>query len=119
MSSGGAGGGFSSQVLVWATAAFVLGAPVGFLGNLARMSGGGGLGFRLTVPLIAFCETSVRLSTEAHEAGSTAGATWNVVRVVAAVAALALVGHAVWSWRNGRRQQQTVACTALMQEEKG
>jgi hypothetical protein len=94
--------GIASQILVWGVAAFIFGAPVGLLGNLARVSGMGGLAFRLTVPLIAFCETSMRLSTEVHQAGPIAGMTWTVVRLAACAIALTLVGHTIWNWRRGR-----------------
>ncbi len=97
-------GGEVAHILPWGIAAFFLGAPCGILGNLARISGLGGLAFRLTVPFVAFCETSVRLSGEAREASSTAVATWNVVRVSAVLIALALVGHAIWRARDRRRQ---------------
>ncbi|MCX5150520.1 hypothetical protein OHB36_27780 [Streptomyces sp. NBC_00320] len=87
------------QILVWGIAAFVFGAPLGLVGNVARFPGIGGLLFRLLVPLIAFFEATQRLSTEADLQGPYFAITWNVIRVAACVAALALLGHTVWSWR--------------------
>ncbi|WP_234363438.1 hypothetical protein [Streptomyces sp. TN58] len=87
------------QILLWGTAAFVLGAPVGIMGNVARTPGVGGLLFRLIVPFTAFFEATQRLSVEADSEGAVFALTWNVTRVAACVAAVALVGHTVWSWR--------------------
>lgn len=67
--SHGSGGELASKILVWGTAAFVFGAPVGLFGNLARTRGIGGLPFRLLIPLTAFYETSMRLATEAPSQG--------------------------------------------------
>ncbi|WP_308011875.1 hypothetical protein [Actinacidiphila acidipaludis] len=88
----------TGQALVWVAAAFVLGAPVGFLGNVARTPGIGGLPFRLLVPLIACFEATERLGTEARAQGTAFSVTWNVTRVAAVVCAAVLVGHTVWSW---------------------
>ncbi|MET8011233.1 hypothetical protein ABZU86_01515 [Streptomyces sp. NPDC005271] len=87
------------QIRVWGIAAFVFGAPVGLLGNVARTPGIGGLLFRLLVPLIAFFEATQRLSTETDSQGPVFAITWNVVRGAACVIAVALIGHTVWSWR--------------------
>ncbi|MFJ9646345.1 hypothetical protein [Streptomyces sp. NPDC101206] len=88
-----------AQILVWGMAAFVFGAPVGLMGNVARTPGIGGLPFRLLVPLTAFFEATQRLSVEADSQGPVFAVTWNVTRVAACVVAVALVGHTVWSWR--------------------
>ncbi|MGW1774050.1 hypothetical protein [Streptomyces sp. NPDC002104] len=90
------------QALVWGMAALVFGAPLGFMGNVARTPGVGGLPFRLLVPLIAFFEATQRLSVEADSRGPVFGATWNATRVAACVVAVVLVGHTVWSWRDRR-----------------
>lgn len=103
MGSGASGGVVSSQMFVWGTAAFILGAPAGFLGNLARIPGASGLGFRLVVPFVAFYETSMRLSVESDGQGQVVGMTWDVIRFAAGAVALALVGHTIWSWWHGRR----------------
>lgn len=95
--------GAASSILLWGTSAFVLGAPVGFLGNVARTPGIGGLPFRLVVPLIAFYETSTRLDVEARGLGPVVVVTWHVIRVAAVIAALSLAGHTIWSWRRARR----------------
>ncbi|MFF1493528.1 hypothetical protein [Streptomyces sp. NPDC058304] len=87
------------QILVWGIAAFVFGAPVGLMGNVARTPGVGGLLFRLVVPLIAFFEATQRLSVEADSQGPVFAITWNVTRIAACVVAVALMGHTVWSWR--------------------
>lgn len=92
----------TGQIAVWVIAAFVLGAPLGFLGNMARTPGIGGLLFRLLVPLIAFFEATQRLNTEADSQGTTFSATWNAVRVAAVISAVALVGYTVWRWRSRR-----------------
>ncbi|MEU4355953.1 hypothetical protein [Streptomyces virginiae] len=87
------------KILLWGTAAFVFGAPVGLMGNVARTPGVGGLLFRLVVPLTAFFEATQRLRVEADSEGAVFALTWNVTRVGACVAAVALVGHTVWSRR--------------------
>ncbi|MFB7983167.1 hypothetical protein [Streptomyces vinaceus] len=100
MESGTSGAG---QILVWGMAAFVFGAPLGLMGNVARTPGIGGLLFRLLVPLIAFFEATQRLSVEADSQGPVFSATWNVTRVAACAVAIALVGQTVWSGRVRRR----------------
>ncbi|MFD5780734.1 hypothetical protein [Streptomyces sp. NPDC126933] len=107
--SGGSGEGLASSILVWGIAAFAFGAPVGLVGNLARTPGIAGLPFRLLVPLIAFIETSERLSTEADSQGLIVAITWNAIRVVTAVVAVAPVGHTVWSWRARRSRPKARA----------
>ncbi|MFC8256091.1 hypothetical protein ACFUNF_00100 [Streptomyces sp. NPDC057291] len=104
--AGASGEGLTSRILVWGIAAFAFGAPVGLVGNLARTPGITGLPFRLLVPLIAFIETSQRLRVEADSQGLIVAITWNAIRVVAAVVAVALVGHTVWSWRARRSQPE-------------
>ncbi|MFE2877364.1 hypothetical protein ACFXG6_27495 [Streptomyces roseus] len=93
----------AGQILVWGIAAFVFGAPLGLMGNVARIPGIGGLPFRLLVPLIAFFEATQRLNVEADSQGPVFSATWNVTRVAACAVALALVGQTVWSGRTRRR----------------
>ncbi len=102
MNPGNPGEGISSQILVWGTAAFILGAPIGLFGNLARIPGIEGLGFRLIVPIIAFCESSMRLSVEVNNQVSAVGMTWNIIRLVAGAVALALAGRTILSWWHGR-----------------
>ncbi|MEU3629605.1 MULTISPECIES: hypothetical protein [Streptomyces] len=87
------------RIFAWGVLAFVLGAPMGLFGNLARISGLSGLPFRLSVPVIAYVETSWRLDVEAAAAGPGAEATWSATRVLAVLAVIALVGHTVWGWR--------------------
>ncbi|MFF3430503.1 hypothetical protein [Streptomyces sp. NPDC002602] len=99
VSGASSGGDGSSGILMWGMAAFLFGAPVGLFGNLARIPGIAGLSFRLLIPLIAFYETSVRLDVEAATAGPVPEATWSTIRVLAALAAVALVGHTLWRWR--------------------
>lgn len=103
--SGGAYEGLTSKMLAWGLAAFVLGAPLGFLGNLARTPGIGGLPFRLLVPLIAFLETSQRLVVEADSQGLTTDITWNAIRVVALVTAVVLIVHSAQDWWRDRRSR--------------
>lgn len=93
----------SAQILVWGTAAVVFGAPLGILGNLARVPGIGGLAFRLLIPLVAFIETSARLSAEADGRARAVVMTWDVVRFAAGAVALVLVGHTIRRWWHGRR----------------
>lgn len=100
----GSSGGELTHILPWGIAAFILGAPCGLLGNLAKIPGPGGLVFRLTVPFVAFCETSMRLSADARGANSNSVDTWQVVRVGAVVIAVAIVGYAIWTWWGRRRQ---------------
>ncbi|WP_328912656.1 MULTISPECIES: hypothetical protein [unclassified Streptomyces] len=94
------------KVLVWGSAAFVFGAPVGLVGNVARTPCVGGLLFRLLVPLIAFFEATQRLNTEADAQGMTFSMTWNAIRVVAVISAVALVGHTAWGWRTRRSRTE-------------
>lgn len=96
---------------LWGALAFVFGAPVGLIGNLARIPGVSGLLFRLLGPLIAFVETSWRLDAEAAAAGPTAESTWSTIRVLAVLAAVVLAGHSVWGWR-GRRDSPKVGADA-------
>ncbi|MFD7785128.1 hypothetical protein ACFV4Q_18780 [Streptomyces nojiriensis] len=109
MEVGASGGGSLSGIMVWGTLAFVFGAPVGFLGNLARVPGVGGLFFRLLIPLVAFYETSMRLTEESRGAGPVVGITWNAVRFGAVAVALALVGHVIWNWWHSRRTRSLEA----------
>ncbi|MGZ9930706.1 hypothetical protein ACXNSR_12495 [Streptomyces sp. NC-S4] len=103
------GGGSLSGIMAWGTLAFVFGAPVGFLGNLARLQGIGGLFFRLLIPLVAFYETSMRLTNESLGQDPVVMATWNAVRIVAVAVAFALVGHVIWNWWNARRTRAVEA----------
>lgn len=89
-------GGLPPGILLWGTLAFVFGAPIGFLGNVARVPGIGGLFFRLLIPLVAFYETSMRLATEARGPDFTVVATWSSIRVIAVAVAVALVVHTIW-----------------------
>ncbi|MFI0260849.1 hypothetical protein ACH4OW_17635 [Streptomyces sp. NPDC017056] len=107
LESGASGENIFSRILIWGIAAFALGAPVGLLGNLARVPGVGGLPFRLIIPLVAFFETSMRLMAEADGQGPVVGITWNVIRFAAGAVALTLVGHTVWSWWHTRRTRSS------------
>ncbi|MFD7665592.1 hypothetical protein [Streptomyces sp. NPDC059788] len=109
LESGTSGENLSTRILVWGIAAFALGAPVGLLGNLARVPGIGGLPFRLIIPLVAIFETSMRLTTEGDGQGAVVGVTWNVTRFVAGAVALVLVGHTIWSWWHARRMRSSKA----------
>ncbi|MER5874266.1 hypothetical protein [Streptomyces sp. NPDC002044] len=102
----GSTSGLSSGILVWGTAAFVLGAPLGLTGNLARTPGFGGLPFRLLIPLIAFYETSMRITGEALGQATVVMVTWQAMRGAAVVAAVALVGHTVRDWRRARLRRR-------------
>ncbi|MFE6551690.1 hypothetical protein ACFVHS_25270 [Streptomyces sp. NPDC057746] len=104
--SGGSEHDLMSRILFWGIAAFIFGAPVGIIGNLARTPGIAGLPFRLLGPLIAFFETSQRLSTEADLQGLIVEITWNVIRAASAVVAVVFVGHAVWRWRARRSRPE-------------
>ncbi|MEU9163140.1 hypothetical protein AB0D29_23095 [Streptomyces sp. NPDC048424] len=90
--------GVSSGILIWGLGAVLFGAPMGLFGNLARIPGMGGLLFRLLVPLIAYVETSARLKAEADSAGQFVEVTWSTIRVIAVLAAVALVAHTAWEW---------------------
>ncbi|THA37438.1 hypothetical protein E6W17_20870 [Streptomyces sp. A1547] len=103
MATGVSSGGTSSKIEAWAFFAFAFGAPLGFLGNVARVPGVGGLFFRLLIPLVAYYEMSMRLADEARGLDSIIVNLWTVIRVIAVVAALAMVGHTIWSfWRDRR-----------------
>ncbi|MDK9498684.1 hypothetical protein QEZ40_003877 [Streptomyces katrae] len=86
-------------------AAFILGAPVGILGNLARASGAKGLAFRLAVPAVALLEMYMRLMYEASGEKSIIVNTWIATLVAAVITVLAVVGHTVFSWRRAARTQ--------------
>ncbi|WP_282795056.1 hypothetical protein [Streptomyces sp. CC224B] len=92
-----------TKIVFWGVAALILGAPVGFAGNLARISGPAGLPFRLVIPLIAFYETSDRLGTEIDSHDLVGQVTLNGIRVVAGAAAVALAWHTARAWRRARR----------------
>ncbi|MEU9037734.1 hypothetical protein AB0D45_22915 [Streptomyces sp. NPDC048352] len=100
---GTSGGGSLSKILVWGTLAFAFGAPVGFLGNVARIPGVGGLFFRLLIPVVAFYETSMRLDGESRGASSVVVHTWHTIRFIAVAVACALVVHVIWRWLHERR----------------
>ncbi|MDX2389138.1 MULTISPECIES: hypothetical protein [unclassified Streptomyces] len=94
-----------SQILAWGAAAFILGAPVGLFGNIARTPGIAGIPFRLLIPLAAFYETSVRLETEAPSLGSDVTITWQVIRLVAVAAFVAVPVHGLMAWRSRRSRR--------------
>ncbi|MFB7256812.1 hypothetical protein [Streptomyces nojiriensis] len=96
-----------SAILFWGVAAFVLGAPVGILGNLARASGAAGLTFRLIVPAMALLETYVRLTNEANGEKSIIVNTWIATLLAATAAVLAILGHAIFFRWNARRAHST------------
>ncbi|MZF88440.1 hypothetical protein GTY56_26205 [Streptomyces sp. SID5643] len=96
-------GASSSGIALWGLLAFIFGAPVGLLGNLAQAPGIGGLFFRLLVPLVAFYETSARLEAESHGTSQLVLGTWTTVRFTAVAIAIAMVGHTVWGWWRSRR----------------
>ncbi|AZM93952.1 hypothetical protein D1J60_35085 (plasmid) [Streptomyces sp. W1SF4] len=102
----GSGNSGQGQIVVWGLAAFVFGAPLGLMGNVARTPGFASVLFRLLVPFIAFFEATQRLRVEAASQGTVFAVTWNVTRVAACVVALALVGHAVWSRRVRRSRAE-------------
>ncbi|MFF5828776.1 hypothetical protein [Streptomyces bacillaris] len=106
---GASGEGISSKIFVWGVAAFVFGAPLGFLGNVARVPGVGGLPFRLLVPLVAIYEASVRLATEVNGQSAIVAITWNGVRFAAIAVAAILVGHTAWSWWRGRGNHRSLS----------
>ncbi|MGW0799227.1 hypothetical protein [Streptomyces sp. NPDC002692] len=107
----GANDGLFSRALFWGASAFVLGAPVGFLGSMARrMPGIGGLGVRLVVPLIAFFEASLRAYDSQDRVVEVV---WASVRALSAAAVVLLVGHAVWSWWRGRGVRQPAPAKRL------
>ncbi|MFD8805464.1 hypothetical protein [Streptomyces sp. NPDC059597] len=100
LESSGAG---SSGIALWGVLALVFGAPLGLLGNIARVPGIGGLFFRLLIPLVAFYETTMRLETESRGPSQVVLATWTTVRFTAVAVAVALVGHTAWTWWRSRR----------------
>ncbi|MFG2227625.1 hypothetical protein [Streptomyces sp. NPDC048644] len=99
--------GAGSKIEAWGVLAFAFGAPLGFLGNVARVPGVGGLFFRLLIPLVAFYEASKRLTGESRGQGLVVINTWNAVRFIAVAVAFALVGHAIWSWWRVRRTRSS------------
>lgn len=109
LEAGASGEGIYSKIFVWGVAAFVFGAPLGFLGNVARVPGIGGLPFRLLVPLIAIYEASVRLATEVNGRSAIVAITWNGVRFAAITIAAILMGHTAWSWWRGRRNRPSLS----------
>lgn len=100
LDSSGAG---SSGIALWGVLAFIFGAPLGLLGNIARVPGIGGLLFRLLIPLVAYYETSMRLENESRGPSQVVLGTWATVRFAAVAVAVALVGHTVWVWWRSRR----------------
>ncbi|MEU4351092.1 hypothetical protein [Streptomyces sp. NPDC023838] len=92
------------HVYIWAACAVIFGAPLGFIGNVARTPGIGGLPFRLLIPVITVFEANERLKAEADTQALIV--TLNTVRIGACVVAVALVGHTVWSWRTRRSRTE-------------
>ncbi|MEU5439106.1 hypothetical protein AB0G73_38060 [Streptomyces sp. NPDC020719] len=92
------------HIAVWAAFAVIFGAPLGFIGNVARTPGIGGLPFRLLIPVVTVFEANERLRAEADTQVLTV--TLNTVRIGACVVAVALVGHTVWSWRTRRSRTE-------------
>ncbi|MFC8867345.1 hypothetical protein ACFUAC_06790 [Streptomyces sp. NPDC057148] len=110
----GAGDGLFSRALLWGTAAFVFGAPVGLLGSMARTPGIGGLGFRMIIPLIAFFEASQRQAAGVDDSqGGVVEMVWASIRALSVVAVVLLVGHTAWSWWHGRRTRQPAPAKRL------
>ncbi|MFD7629275.1 hypothetical protein ACFV7Q_25155 [Streptomyces sp. NPDC059851] len=107
MAAGVSSGGTSDKIEAWAFFAFAFGAPLGFLGNLARVPGIGGLFFRLLIPLVAYYEMSMRLANEARGLDSLIVNLWTAIRVIAVVAAIALVGQTIWSFWSARRSRHS------------
>lgn len=101
------GDGSASKIAAWGLLAFVFGAPLGLLGNVARVPGIGGLFFRLLIPVVAFYETSMRLTNESRGPGLVVIDTWKSVRFGAVAVAFALVAHTIWSWWHARRTRSS------------
>lgn len=95
-----------SEILVWGTAAFVLGAPLGCLGHMARTPGMSGLAFRVVVPVIAYAEMSERLATETGARETLPTTVWEAVRVASVVAGVALTTHTLWTAATTRHRDQ-------------
>ncbi|NYV74531.1 hypothetical protein [Streptomyces sp. UH6] len=107
----------ASKIILWSVAAFLLGGPVGLMGNLARTPGFAGLPFRMVIPAIAIFETTMRLRAEADLQVPLVGLTWSVIRFLSVVAVVALIGHTVWRWRVRRgRPYQHAEANALLQD---
>ncbi|MCX5169747.1 hypothetical protein [Streptomyces antibioticus] len=100
-------GAASSGVVLWGVLAFLFGAPLGLLGNVAQVPGIGGLFFRLLIPLVTYYETSMRLEMESRGPSQVVLGTWTTVRFTAVAVAVALVGHTVWGWWRSRRVRST------------
>ncbi|MBD0748069.1 hypothetical protein [Streptomyces sp. CBMA152] len=94
----------TDHIGVWAVGAVIFGAPLGFIGNVARTPGIGGLPFRLLIPVVTVFEANERLRAEADT--RVLIVTLNTVRIGACVVAVALVGHTVWSWRTRRSRTE-------------
>ncbi|MFI0779674.1 DUF6518 family protein [Streptomyces sp. NPDC021212] len=92
-------GDFLSGTVLWCFFACLLGPILGVSGNIS-INGPWRLPSRLLVPLVAIAETSMRLTDEASRQAPIVSTTWSVIRVVAVIAILVLVGHAgLDSWR--------------------
>ena len=101
---------FLQDYRVGGAAAFLLGAPAGLVGNLARTPSFASLPFRLVVPVVAFIETSMRLTTEADGKGATVVIVWHAIRLpcrrrwvgLGSAHGLELVARQAYSPRTGR-----------------
>ncbi|MFI9776764.1 hypothetical protein ACIHCV_18925 [Streptomyces sp. NPDC051956] len=100
---GTVGEGFSSGIVLWVLFALILGMPMGLVGYLARRPDIFGLLCRISVPLVAFFETNMRLRAEADGQGSVVIVTWTTIQYASAAIVLALIGRAVWTFVRNRR----------------
>ncbi|MFF1258778.1 MULTISPECIES: hypothetical protein [unclassified Streptomyces] len=104
---GTVGEGFFSGIFLWVLFALILGAPMGLAGYLARRRDFFGLLCRISVPLIAFFETNMRLRAEADGQGPVVIATWTTVQYASAAIVLALIGRTVWTSVRNRRAPES------------
>ncbi|MFJ7416426.1 hypothetical protein ACIQWZ_37340 [Streptomyces sp. NPDC098077] len=99
-------GEFTSITLLWFLFACTLGPALGVAGGLSRHAGYPSL-CRITVPVIAFTETSMRLNVESSMAEPIIVETWSIIRVAAAVGGIALLGLYSFGSKNQKMDQMS------------
>ncbi|MGW6356608.1 DUF6518 family protein [Streptomyces sp. NPDC055092] len=98
-------GEFLSATVVWWVVASITGPILGLSGHLARKSRFRVV-FQVVVPVVAIAEMSMRIQSEASRQDSIVVTTWGVIRGMAIVAVVSLVGYALFdAWRRGSARQ--------------
>ncbi|WEH38034.1 DUF6518 family protein [Streptomyces sp. AM 2-1-1] len=95
---------FLSMLVLWWAFALLFGSLCGFAGYYSRKAYHLGLRLacQLVVPVVIVCETTMRLSVEASRQDALVGNTWDITRMLAVAAIVALAGGTAFSARRRR-----------------